>query len=114
MANENKKNGNTPAATASAPAASPSQPAAEAPPIKLDKAALKALFAAYDKADEAVEKLKADVEKAVSVRSVACKAIHDAAGKGPFGFKGDTVKIVARGDTFFFRGKNNKEVVEID
>lgn len=112
MANENKKNGNT------APVATPSQPAAEetpaAPVVKVDKAALKALFAAYDKADERVEALKAEGEKAVEIRSKACKAIHDAAGKGPFGFKGDTVKIVARGDTFFFRGKSNKDVLEID
>lgn len=73
----------------------------------------RALFAKYDEADKEVERAKAEYEKTLVARSVIVKSIHDALGKGPFLFQGSAVKIVARGDTYFFRGKSKETVLDM-
>lgn len=84
---------------------------------KPDKIDAKALFVAYDEADAAWEKTKADQESAFRKRSDACQAIYDALGKGPFDYKGQELTITRRsskdgGETYFFRGKKKDQKVQ--
>lgn len=80
---------------------------------ELTKAEKKALFAAYEKADEAWQKSKAEAEKYATTRSKAVQEIHDKLGKGPFGYKGDTLTVIKRGDAYYFRGKSERQIEEI-
>lgn len=83
-----------------------------------DKKEIKALFEASYKADEKVEQARQALDAAINARSLAVKAIHDKTQhKGPFTYNGDEVKIVvrksARGENWFFRGKNEQESIDI-
>lgn len=78
----------------------------------LSKAEKRALFDSYSKADAAWEKAKAHVEELAAQRSNAVKAIHEALGSGPFLYQGEQLRLVVRGDTYFFRGRTDKNQVE--
>lgn len=80
---------------------------------ELTKAEKKALFAAYEKADAAWQAKKAELEKLDIARRDAVKEIFDLLGKGPFGYKGDTLIVVKRGDAYYFRGKSDRQIEEI-
>jgi len=71
-------------------------------------ATLQELFVEYDKADAEWEQKKTELEEATRVRSDKVKAIAESPelkGKKKITRKGATLTIVARGDTYFFRGK---------
>lgn len=73
------------------------------------------LLAEYAKADEAVAKAKAALDEANKSRSDVVKEIHTKLGKGPFSYQGNFLgKIVIRGSTFFFRGKNEEGTIKVD
>lgn len=86
------------------------------------KPSLRPYFSAYKEADAAWGAAKAALEQAAVDRSMAVKAILEAAeSKGPFKVDGQIVQIVSRvtksadGDhtTYFFKGQR-QDVVEID
>jgi hypothetical protein len=81
---------------------------------EVSKKKLVELFKAYARADEAVAEAKKGVDTAIAARSDAVKAISDYAGKGPFGHGGDVLKVVSRGDLYYFRGRAEQEVTQID
>lgn len=65
------------------------------------------LLAEYNQADSEVTRIKSLLDEANRKRSDVVKKIHDELGKGPFTYKGEYLgKIVIRGNTYFFRGKN--------
>jgi hypothetical protein len=64
---------------------------------------LKTLFANYEAANLELEAAKKVVEEKEHSRSDIVKAIYEAAGKGPFTFKGEQKTVVIRGETYFFR-----------
>jgi ABC-type nitrate/sulfonate/bicarbonate transport system substrate-binding protein len=112
-----KQNGTTPATmTVDGETENASTPEVETPAKpKATKEQLKALFAAYEKVDAEYEKTAAELAKIKERKSVATKAILDAAGKGPYSYKGDELTISQREDTFFFRGKKkDRETIQID
>lgn len=79
------------------------------------KEEIKVCFESYDAADKAVLEAKALLEEKLKIRSECVKSILDVTGsKGPYAYKGDTVKIVVRGDTHFFRGKTNGDLITVD
>lgn len=80
---------------------------------ELTKAEKKALFAAYEKTDAAWQAKKVEMEKLAVARSAAVKEIFELLGKGPFGYKGDTLIVVKRGDAYYFRGKSDRQIEEI-
>ena len=97
--------------TVTATPATPATPEAHS----VSKDALKAAFATYAELDEEVNDLKAALDAKIRERSEAVKLVHDVAGsKGPFTFKGQTLKVVSRGDTWFFRGPKTEGSIEID
>ena len=74
----------------------------------------KELFQAYSEADLVVEEAKDKLEAALKVRSDKVKDILDTTGsKGPFVWRGDTLKIWVRGETHFFRGKKDTTVITV-
>jgi hypothetical protein len=77
---------------------------------------LKDLCVQYDAADAEVSERKAALEQALQARSAIVKAISgEIAPKKKFIRGGKEITIVARGDTFFFRGsKSETGLVEID
>jgi hypothetical protein len=73
------------------------------------------LLADYAEADKEVLKAKASLEEANKKRSDVVKEIHGKLGKGPFTYKGEHLgKIVIRGNTFFFRGRNEEGGVKVE
>jgi hypothetical protein len=89
--------------------------AEEAPVVReVSKKKLVELFKAYARADEAVAEAKKGVDTAIAARSDAVRAIADYAGKGPFGHGGDVLKVVSRGELYYFRGRAEQEVTQID
>lgn len=79
------------------------------------KEQIKELFGLYDLADKEVDRIKKELEGALSSRSDKVKAIFEATGsKGPYNFKGSQVKIVQRNQTFFFRGKSADGVIDVE
>lgn len=78
-----------------------------------DKQELKNLFAAYQETEEALALAKQEVERAMCARSKVLQRIENHSGPGPYNFNGSIVKIVHRGDTLFFRGKGQSDVIAI-
>lgn len=73
----------------------------------------KALFQSYSEADEEWLEAKALLDAKAKKRSQRVQEIHNKLGKGPFGYRGDVLKVVQRGETFFFRGKRDHQIEEI-
>jgi hypothetical protein len=78
-----------------------------------EKDALRQLFIQYDEKEQALELAKSEVEKCMEERSEILQEIKDGFGEGPYNWKGNVVKIVKRGSTLFFRGKGQKDVIEV-
>jgi hypothetical protein len=73
------------------------------------------LLTEYMQVDGEVSRIKAMLDEANRKRSDVVKKVHDALGKGPFTYKGEYLgKIVIRGNTYFFRGKNDEGGVKVD
>lgn len=64
--------------------------------VEKDKVDPKALFTAYQTTEDAVQAAKHALEQAMDRRTVACKAILDSLGAGPFSWKGRIVKVGSR------------------
>lgn len=77
------------------------------------KKELKALFAQYRDAEDELAAAKKAVEAAMQNRSEILARIEDHSGPGPYNFDGNVVKIVHRGDTLFFRGKGQSDVIAV-
>jgi len=72
------------------------------------------LLTAYEEADTKVQNIKDSLDKANRDRSDAVKQIHQHLGSGPFYFKNKYLgKIVIRGETYFFRGKNEEGTIKV-
>ena len=90
-----------------------------APPPRMSNAELKKLFITYDAANDKVGKAKADLEKALSARSIIVEQIAEGGGRGPFGYKGLVLTVVCRESkstgekTWFFKGPSKNDLVEI-
>ena len=97
-------NGNGNGVTETTATATPKQPS---------KAKLKTLFAEYSKLDDKLAALEAAIEGVRVERSTLVKAIHDEGGKGPYMYKGERYKVVARGDGYFFRGEGRSDLIEV-
>ena len=81
----------------------------------ITKEEIKLAFDKYDQADAEVDKAKVAYEQALKLRSDCVKAIFDATfSKGPYSHRGNQIKVVTRGDTWFFRGKSKDGVIEVD
>lgn len=78
-----------------------------------EKDQLRKLFEDYEKKQDILDAAKAKVEEAMSARSIILQSIIDLAGPGPYNRGGQVMKIVKRGDTLFFRGRGEKEVIEV-
>lgn len=78
-----------------------------------EKAQLRSLFNSYDTINERLEAAKEEVTRITAERSQVLENILDAAGPGPYNRGGRILKIVRRGDTLFFRGKGDKESIEV-
>lgn len=74
----------------------------------------KSLFENYKKAEKAYEDARAHLEVLQKAKSDAVKAILDAAGSGPFKFEGRQLTVSHKGDSYFFKGKKEAKVVEVD
>lgn len=84
----------------------------------MSKTDTKALFDAYQTADDLVEKLRKDLETAIANRSNAVQAIVKAKGVGPFQWKGEVLKATKRdskdesgkviGTTHFFKSMGSE------
>jgi hypothetical protein len=74
----------------------------------------KALFVAYEAADQEAMAAKAVYEAALVKRSEAVKAIYARMGKGPYKFREENGVIIAvRGETYFFRANRKKDLQDI-
>lgn len=73
------------------------------------------MFNDYDLLSDEVEAAKKLVETLSQKRSLQVKKIHDTLGPGPFKLSqtGEIVRIVVRGDTYFFRGRTNNSNIEV-
>ena len=84
------------------------------PPKKASKkkdmtlAEKRALFVTYEKKQEEINDLLADLEGLKAESNLLVKGIHDELGKGPFLRNGKHLIIAARGETYFFRGVKGK------
>lgn len=78
-----------------------------------EKDTLRQLFILYEEKEDALNAAKLEVERCMDARSEVLQEIRDQFGEGPFSWKGNTVKIIKRGNTLFFRGKGQKEVIEV-
>ncbi len=83
------------------------------PVSQSEKDALRLLFTQYDEKEQALLLAKAEVEKCTNERSEILQEIKDGFGEGPYNWKGNVVKIIKRGSTLFFRGKGQKDVIEV-
>ncbi len=73
------------------------------------------LLSEYMQVDGEVKRIKAMLDEANRKRSDVVKKVHNSLGKGPFTYKGEYLgKIVIRGETYFFRGKNDEGGVKVD
>lgn len=93
----------------------------EASSNKSDKEVLRSYFAQVDLDEQAIEEARATLESCLMARSATLRKIldHPAGGPGPYRYKGDVVKIVARkgkggeGETLFFRGRTKVDAIDI-
>lgn len=81
---------------------------------ELTKEEIQKLFATYDAADAAFEMAKSKVDTLSIKRQAAVKDIYEKVGAGPFTRKGRRVQILKRGDSYFFKGENTTETIEVD
>jgi hypothetical protein len=75
----------------------------------------KALFEGYELAHQKFVVAEQALATAKATVGAAVKAIYDALGKGPFGWKGRelTVAKSAKGEGLYFRGEKKREVKRI-
>lgn len=78
-----------------------------------EKEALRNLFTQYEEKEDALNAAKSEVERCMNERSEVLQEIRDGFGEGPYNWNGNVVKIIKRGNTLFFRGKGQKEVIEV-
>ncbi len=71
---------------------------------------LKSLFSNYKKLSSERDQILFKVNEATRALSDAVKAIAEKFGKGPYEFEGQTIIIVKRGETWFFKGRNQKSI----
>lgn len=86
----------------------------EAKKPTLTKTQKKALFDAADKAGKKEADAERVLKAAQAEKSAAIKKIYDALGKGPFKWKDEVLTITKRGETYFFRGRMQTDVEDID
>jgi hypothetical protein len=114
-----------PSAAATAPATpAPAASAPKADKPKLTKAEKQALFAVPGSIDGEIAALEAQIAECKDRQSAAIKAIEDSCGNGPFGYRGEIVRISSRtikneaGEAVktvhFFKGQGKLEVDKID
>jgi hypothetical protein len=90
-------------------------------PVVVSKEAIKEVFERYDACCSEVERLEAALADAHKDCSLAVKSIHETTGsQGPFNYKGMQLKLVVRtnkttgAQTFFMRGRNKNEGIDIE
>jgi hypothetical protein len=84
---------------------------------KPTKDEIKAMISAYIKADDDVTTAEALLKKALEVRGVAAKEIHDKSGKAKYMIRGEVLTLTSRKskktgkETYFFKGQTDDDVI---
>lgn len=105
---------NTSASTSTpTPTSQPANPSSTSQPLS-EKEQLRKLFEQYNIKQQELDHAKTLTNKATEERSEILQAMIDLRGAGPYTVDGQYYgKIVKRGSTLFFRGKGEKETVEL-
>lgn len=106
------KNTSTSTPTPTSQPANPSSTSSSQP--LSEKEQLRKLFEQYNIKQQELDNAKTLTNKATEERSGILQAMIDLRGAGPYTVDGQYYgKIVKRGSTLFFRGKGEKETVEL-
>lgn len=114
-----KKTKNAPTTTSDSPDTNGvSTPTLPATPTMTGKE-IKAAFAAYGKANQAVQAAEEALEEVMAKRSAIVEQIANGAGKGPFSYDGTILTPVCRTSkitgksTWFFKGPGKSDLVDV-
>lgn len=85
---------------------------------QLSKKEIKELFKNYQQSVDAVVEMEAGKERAEEAKSLAIQAIYENVGKGPFRWKGQKLRVVARkkrdsDEYLYFMRSDSDEVQDI-
>lgn len=96
---------------------SPTKQETETETTKLTSEQQISLFEEYVRRKEEADAIEEKLTKARAKVSQAVKSIYDKLGKGPFSptsvpaLAGQTLKVVVRGETYFFRGQSKAKTI---